>query len=131
MATDLPPVSSRYKWTALSGVFVPPNTTAIMNSVRPAQRGQPEATFGYNPMETLLGDSGLRGVPPEKAAEITGKTFFPELISEPFIDGLRIAFTFSLVLFVLAAAASWMRGAMPPGPVDDDVGEALEEAVLA
>jgi EmrB/QacA subfamily drug resistance transporter len=175
------------------GVFVPPNTTAIMNSVPADQRGQASgmrATFqntgmvlsigfffslmivglaatlpktmddrlvaagvqpeiaakvadappvgslfaaflGYNPMETLLGDKGLQGVPPEKAAEITGKTFFPELISEPFIEGLRIAFTFSLVLFVLAAAASWMRGAMPSGPVDDDVGEALEETVLA
>jgi EmrB/QacA subfamily drug resistance transporter len=175
------------------GVFVPPNTTAIMNSVPSAQRGQASgmrATFqntgmvlsiglffslmivglaaslpktmderlvaagvqpeiaakvaeappvgslfaaflGYNPMETLLGDAGLQGVPPEKAAEITGKSFFPELISEPFIDGLRIAFTFSLVLFLLAAAASWMRGAMPPGPLDDDVGEALEETVLA
>ncbi len=32
---------------------------------------------------------------------------------------------------LLAAAASWMRGAMPPGPLDDDVGEALEETVLA
>lgn len=41
-----------------------------------------------------------------------------ELISEPFIDGLRIAFTVSLMLFRLAAAASWMRGAMPPGPLD-------------
>jgi hypothetical protein len=88
------------------------------------------AFLGYNPMETLLGDTGLQGVTPDKAAEITGKTSFPELISEPFIDGLRIAFTFSLVLFLLAAAASWMRRAMPPGPLDD-VGEALEETVLA
>ena len=82
-------------------------------------------------METLLGDAGLQGVPPAKAAEITGTSFFPELISEPFIDGLRIAFTFSLVLFLLAAAASWMRGPTLPGPIDDDVGEALEETVLA
>ena len=50
----------------------------------------------------------------------------------PVIDGQGWGSrsTFSLVLFLLAAAASWMRGAMPPGPLDDDVGEALEETVL-
>jgi EmrB/QacA subfamily drug resistance transporter len=177
------------------GVFVPPNTTAIMNSVPSDQRGaasgmratfqntgmvlsigiffslmivglaaslpttmhdrlvaagvQPEtavqvaheppvgslfaAFLGYNPMQTLLGPHGLDGVAPDKAAQITGKTFFPDLISEPFIEGLRIAFTFSLILFLLAAWASWKRGPMTQQEQEDDaaVTEALEEAVLA
>ena len=136
-------MSSRYKWTALSnttlGAFMATLDSSIVIISLPAIfRG-----IQLDPLEPsnisyllwmLMGYlvcTGLQGVPPDKAAEITGKTFFPELISEPFIDGLRIAFTFSLVLFLLAAAASWMRGAMPPGPLDDDVGEALEETVLA
>jgi EmrB/QacA subfamily drug resistance transporter len=90
------------------------------------------AFLGYNPMKTLLGDEGLAGLPPQKAEQITGTTFFPELISEPFIDGLRIAFSFSLILFLVAAWASWMRGAMPaPAEFDGEVSESLEEAVLA
>jgi hypothetical protein len=72
-------------------------------------------------------------VPKQNADEITGKTFFPDLISEPFIDGLRIAFTFSLVLFLAAAWTSWMRGTTPGSwrDQDDDVSEALEEVALA
>ena len=42
-----------------------------------------------------------RAARPRNAAVITGKTFFPELISQPFIDGLRIAFSFSLILFLV------------------------------
>jgi MFS family permease len=68
------------------------------------------AFLGYNPMETLVGQDTLSQLPPEKAADITGKTFFPELISDPFIDGLRIAFSASLLMCVIAAVASWKRG---------------------
>jgi hypothetical protein len=69
-------------------------------------------------MEKLLGAPGSDGrpsilsqMPPEKARFLTGKTFFPHLISDPFLKGLRIAFTASLVMCLVAAAASWMRGA--------------------
>ncbi len=69
------------------------------------------AFLGYNPMETLVGKQTLASLPPDKAADITGTKFFPDLISEPFIDGLRIAFTASLIMCLVAAWASWMRGA--------------------
>ena len=69
------------------------------------------AFLGYNPMETLLPHETLAALPPDKAADITGKHFFPELISQPFIDGLRIAFSASLLMCLIAAGASWMRGA--------------------
>jgi len=68
------------------------------------------AFLGYNPMHTLLGDKVLAALPPDKAAYITGKTFFPQLISSPFKHGLVIVFTASLLMFLVAAAASWMRG---------------------
>ena len=54
-------------------------------------------------------------MPAHSAAVVTGKEFFPHLISDAFIDGLRIAFTASLIMCLIAAWASWMRG----GLVDD------------
>jgi MFS family permease len=68
------------------------------------------AFLGYNPMHTVLGDKVLGALPPDRAAYITGKTFFPQLISSPFKHGLAIVFTASLFMFLVAAAASWMRG---------------------
>lgn len=63
-----------------------------------------------------------------------GKDFFPNLISDPFRHGLRIAFAFSIVLFTLAAIASWLHGGKyvyeQAGPDDDtrrDEAEAQEE----
>jgi MFS family permease len=68
------------------------------------------AFLGYNPMQQLVPKAVLDALPPQNAAVITGKTFFPELISAPFMDGLRIAFTLSLFAYLLAAGASWLRG---------------------
>jgi hypothetical protein len=87
------------------------------------------AFLGYNPMHTLLGDKVLAALPPDKAAYITGKTFFPQLISSPFKHGLAIAFTASLLMCLIAAAASWLRGGHyvhtedgGPGEGDGDAG---------
>jgi MFS family permease len=68
------------------------------------------AFLGYNPMEKLLGSAHAAGVNAHQWATITSKTFFPHLISDPFLHGLRIAFTASLVMCLIAAAASWLRG---------------------
>src|SRR5437762_153902 len=62
------------------------------------------AFLGYNPMRTLLGP-GLAALPHHTVATITGSKFFPGLISGPFITGLRIAFSASLVMCLIAAAA--------------------------
>ncbi len=67
------------------------------------------AFLGYNPMRTLLGPV-LPSLPRAQADYLTGKTFFPRLISGPFIHGLHIAFVASLVMCVVAAWASWLRG---------------------
>jgi MFS family permease len=68
------------------------------------------AFLGYNPMKQLLGSPHAAGVTQAQFDRITSKTFFPHLISSPFMTGLRIAFTASLVMCLVAAAASWMRG---------------------
>lgn len=79
------------------------------------------AFLGYNPMEKLLGNQTAAGVSAAQWHTITGKTFFPHLISDPFLHGLRIAFTASLLMCLIAAWASWKRGRRYIHP-DDDTG---------
>ena len=61
-------------------------------------------------------------MPKDKAANVTGTEFFPHLISEPFKDGLVIAFSAAMVMCLIAAAASWMRGGKYVHGQDDDTG---------
>ena len=41
---------------------------------------------------------------------LTGRSFFPGLISAPFRAGLHAALDFAIVASLLAAGASWLRG---------------------
>jgi MFS family permease len=68
------------------------------------------AFLGYNPMEHLLGPHVLASLPHAQAAQLTGRGFFPSLISGPFSDALHVAFTFALVACLIAAGASLLRG---------------------
>jgi len=68
------------------------------------------AFLGYNPIKTLVGSS-LNALPAKKAAFLTGRGFFPSLIDHPFHSGLAEAFTFAVAACLVAALASWMRGA--------------------
>ena len=165
-----------------SGMFAAPNTSAIMGSVRPGERGVVSgmrATFqnsgtalsigvffslmvvglahslptaltsglqdqgvphavasqvavlppvstlfaavlGVNPLEHLLAPSGvLAHLPPENAATITGREFFPDLISVPFHQGLTVVFGVSVILAVLAGIASLARGRISEGSSAD------------
>jgi MFS family permease len=68
------------------------------------------AFLGYNPLGTLLPQQLLHSLPATAQAHLLGKTFFPGLISGPFEQGLRIAFSVSVVLSILAALASLLRG---------------------
>jgi hypothetical protein len=73
------------------------------------------AFLGYNPMTTLLGPS-LHTLSASQAAYLSGQTFFPNLISNPFIVGMHITFAFSVVMMLVGATASWLRGASPARP---------------
>ncbi len=68
------------------------------------------ALLGYNPMASLLPPSVLNALPPDQAAILTGKDFFPQLISGPFQQGLTIVFVTAASMAVIAAAASALRG---------------------
>jgi MFS family permease len=67
------------------------------------------AFLGYNPMQQLLGPL-LGHLPPGHAAYVTGRQFFPHLITTPFHNGLGIAFAFAIAANVLAAVASLLTG---------------------
>jgi MFS family permease len=67
------------------------------------------AFLGYNPVQQLLGPV-LGHLPHAQAAVLTGRSFFPRLMSPPFASALSTAFTFSFIACLIAAAASWLRG---------------------
>src|SRR6201995_94050 len=63
------------------------------------------AFLGYNPIKQLLG-SGLGHLSAAHASYLTGRDFFPTVITQPFKDGLTIAFWFAIAASVIAAIAS-------------------------
>jgi len=68
------------------------------------------AFLGYNPMATLLPGSVLHALPAANQANLLGKSFFPNLISSPFMVGLHGVFYLSAALCLIAACASFLRG---------------------
>jgi hypothetical protein len=116
------------------GMFAAPNTTSIMNAVPAEHRGVSSgmrATFQNTantlsitlifPMvmvglasslpHALYGGLTQAGIPNAVAqGNLIGKTFFPTLIAGPFEQGLRIAFSISVAVSLLAAFASLLRG---------------------
>lgn len=68
------------------------------------------AFLGYNPMENLLPSGVLHGLPLTDQANLLGHSFFPNLISPPFLIGLHGAFYLSATMCVIAAFASALRG---------------------
>jgi MFS family permease len=68
------------------------------------------AFLGYNPIQQLLGPTLLHHLPASQAAVLTGRSFFPHLMSAPFSSALSTAFTFSFIACLVAAGASWLRG---------------------
>jgi MFS family permease len=69
------------------------------------------ALLGYNPVRSLLAPSGvLARLPAHNVAVLTGKQFFPNLISGPFHHGLVIVFSAAIAMSVLGALISLLRG---------------------
>ncbi|QEE19897.1 MFS transporter [Youhaiella tibetensis] len=81
------------------------------------------AFLGYNPMGELIPAAALSALSPDHAAVITGQKFFPDLLSGPFMVGIKIAFSISMLLYLLSALASWLGGSTRKQ-------EAIEEAAL-
>ncbi len=69
------------------------------------------AFLGNNPVGHLLGSNGLLDTLPAKNRDaLTGKTFFPQLVSGPFHHGLVLVFVAAAAMAAIAAVCSAMRG---------------------
>ncbi|HEX6491597.1 MAG TPA: MFS transporter [Gaiellaceae bacterium] len=68
------------------------------------------AFLGYNPVQRLLGSHTLHALPPGQAYALTGRAFFPSLISSPFHVALTYAFVFAIAACAVAAVSSLLRG---------------------
>jgi MFS family permease len=66
--------------------------------------------LGYNPVKQILGPAALSRLPAHSVTVLSGRSFFPDLLSKPFAAGLTVAFTFGAVACALAAVSSLMRG---------------------
>src|SRR6476661_817718 len=64
------------------------------------------AFLGFSPIAELLTPSGALHDPGVNADVLTGKTFFPQLITEPFHSGLSVVFIAAAVMMVIGAIAS-------------------------
>jgi MFS family permease len=96
-------------YAGLTANGVPPATAERIAHLPPV--GSLFAAFlGYNPVRTLLGPAALGHLSPAQAANLTGTSFFPQLIAGPFKHGLAIVFLAALAMSLVAAGASWLRG---------------------
>jgi EmrB/QacA subfamily drug resistance transporter len=77
--------------------------------------------LGVNPLRHLLVENhALSGLSPQAQQVITGREFFPDLISQPFHDGLVVVFATAAVFAGMAAVASLLRGprTVPEAPLE-------------
>lgn len=79
------------------------------------------AFLGYNPIAALLGPNLLGQLPAANAATLTGREFFPHLVSGPFHDGLVIVFWLAIGMSVVGALASLVRGGRHGDPAEEPV----------
>jgi MFS family permease len=69
------------------------------------------SVLGVNPIQHLLAPTGvLARLPAASQQALTGRQFFPSLLSGPFHNGLIVVFGVSAGLSVLAGLASLLRG---------------------
>ena len=105
LAASLP--SNLFSGLVAQGV---PSGTAHQIASLPPVGSLFAAFLGYNPIQQLVPASVLAHLPAGHAAYLTGKSFFPSLISPAFKTGLRYAFDFAIVCSLVAAVASLLRG---------------------
>jgi hypothetical protein len=87
-----------------------PDAAAVHASHLPPVASLFAAFLGYNPMANLLPPDVLHHLSAAQQATLTGRSFFPQLLSGPFSAALNTAFTFGGIACLIAAGASWLRG---------------------
>ncbi len=89
---------------------VPPAVAQHVGSLPPVS-SLFAAVLGVNPVQHLLAANGVLATLPAASQQIlTGRLFFPELISGPFHQGLLVVFAVATGLALIAGVASLLRG---------------------
>jgi MFS family permease len=83
-----------------------PSAIALQISKLPPTSALFAALLGYNPMQTLLPQNATQYIPKANLTVITGDSFFPNLIAQPFIDGMRTVLIIAAIMAGIAALAS-------------------------
>ena len=68
------------------------------------------ALLGYNPMQTLLPKNVTAIIPKANLDIIVGTSFFPNIISGSFINGMHSVLIVAAIMALIAALASALRG---------------------
>jgi MFS family permease len=87
-----------------------PSAIAVHISHLPPTAALFAAFLGYNPMQTLLPQSVIPTLSAQTKATVFANSFFPRILSGPFMDGVIVAFSISAGISLLAAIASILRG---------------------
>ncbi len=101
LALTLP--SSMYKGLAAQGI---PAAEALNLSHIPPTEALFATFLGYNPLKQIIPASVLGQLTPQQQSTIVSTKFFPQLISEPFINGLKIVLWTAAALTLIAAILS-------------------------
>jgi MFS family permease len=129
LASRLP--SALYKGLTAQGVS---HSAAHLVANQPPIGSLFSAFLGYNPIKELLGPTGaLQQLPASKVAYITGRTFFPRLLEQPFAGGLHLAFTFAAIATLIAIIASGTRPTRylhTTQPVTEELAEGAAESAV-
>ncbi|MCL5680277.1 MAG: MFS transporter [Candidatus Marsarchaeota archaeon] len=87
-----------------------PQSEALRVSTLPPTSALFAGLLGYNPMKSLINPTVLASLPKTNESYVTGKVFFPTLISKPFHDGLAVVLYAGALMSFIAALASALRG---------------------
>jgi MFS family permease len=98
-----------------------PQAVAAQVAAEPPVASLFAAFLGYNPMGELIPPDALHALTAAQQATITGPQFFPQLLAGPFMVGIKIAFSISIVLYLLAALSSWLGAAARVQPAGDAI----------
>jgi hypothetical protein len=69
------------------------------------------AMLGYDPVQHLVPAAVLGTLPPAAAAQLVDPHFYSQLLAQPFVQGMRIAFEACIAMCLVAGLASILRGA--------------------
>jgi MFS family permease len=84
---------------------VPPGAAETVGALPPV--GSLFAAFlGFNPIKSMLPPDVLNHLTAAQRNTVTGKEFFPHLISGPFHNGLVVVFVAAAIMMLVAAVAS-------------------------